>query len=298
MQVWERLIRVCRVRHARITVQYVPGHVELERQEEADEAAKQAARTCEQGAARIPLGLVKCALRAQQRGELRGQIPEGHLWLRATDGKLPDHEGLSREHQRRMACLRAGRCRVTQDIAHRFSTRTIDLEVPANGRHGLTLEKGLVAGVGDGTPAQKAKIRPGTSIEKVGKRHVATDAEARAALSASRGKLVRLKLRTEPSKLCPAGCEDEDGTEHIMCRCPVYSAARLSVFGDRHPPLTVLRTAPWKVLRYLRSIGRVVSEDGKPQAATQTRASEGPAAQAPASTGDVGTAGTDGGRAG
>ena len=48
MQVWERLVRVCRERRAHVTVQYVPGHVELEQQEVADDTAEKAARTCEQ----------------------------------------------------------------------------------------------------------------------------------------------------------------------------------------------------------------------------------------------------------
>eukprot|EP00660_Eupelagonema_oceanica_P019588 gene19588-biopygen35622 len=44
MQAWDRLIRVGQERAMHVTVQYVPGHVELEEQEKADRVAKEAAR--------------------------------------------------------------------------------------------------------------------------------------------------------------------------------------------------------------------------------------------------------------
>ena len=108
MRTWERLIRVCRVRHAHVTIQYVPGHVELEKQEEADVLAKEAAQSCRQEEAPVSLGLVKAILRAQLKEELRGNIPKEHLWARSMDGKNPKHDGLTRRQQRILSQLRAG----------------------------------------------------------------------------------------------------------------------------------------------------------------------------------------------
>ena len=70
---------------------------------EAPQAAKDAANSCPQGAAPIPLGLVKAVLRGELREKLRGRIADkapDHLWLRATDGGMPRHAGLTRGNQR------------------------------------------------------------------------------------------------------------------------------------------------------------------------------------------------------
>eukprot|EP00663_Eupelagonemidae_sp_cell21sb_P011733 gene11733-biopygen1758 len=255
MIVWERLIRLCHKRRAHVTVQYVPGHADVDRQEEADTAAKEAARTCEQESVAISLGLVKAALRARLREELVGQVPKGHLWRRAMEGRRPVHDNQSREHQRRMAQLRAGRCVLTQDVAHAFSTRTVEMDVPADGRHGLVLGDGSVTDVTAGSPAEQAGLQPGCRVEKVGRQVTDTDAERQAALWAGRGQRVRLSLRLVPSKACPAGCGEDDGTEHLICKCPAYTAARIAVFGEASPPLTVLQE-PIKVCRYLQRIER------------------------------------------
>ena len=113
MRVWERLTRVSRLRRAHVVVVYVPGHVELDEQELADDEAKEAARHCPQGAAPVPLSLVKAVLRGHQRRELRDAIADAdadHLFLRATDGRAPRHAGLSRSGQCTLSQLRAGRC--------------------------------------------------------------------------------------------------------------------------------------------------------------------------------------------
>ena len=45
----------------------------------------------------------------------------------------------------------------------------------------------------------------------------------------------------------------------MLCRCPAYAGARNGVFGSPDPPLTVLRTAPHKVVRFLDRIGRLTT---------------------------------------
>eukprot|EP00663_Eupelagonemidae_sp_cell21sb_P009046 gene9046-biopygen1854 len=153
-----------------------------------------------------------------------------------------------------MAQLRAGRCVLTQDVAHAFSMRTVDIDVPANGRHGLVLVDGSVTDVTAGSPAEQAKVQPGCRVKKVGGKLTVTDAERQAALRAGRGQRVRLSLRLEPSKACPAWC-GEDGTEHLICKCPAYTAARIAIFSEASPPLTVLQE-PFRVRRYLQRIER------------------------------------------
>ena len=278
MRAWERLIRLCRVRHVHVTVQYVPGHVELEEQEDAHRTAQEAARTCGQDATELTLGLAKGVLRATQRPELMGKIPEEHLWRRATGGKRPKHEGLPRVYQRLLSKLRAGRSETTQDVAHMYGTMTAVIAVPADGRHGMTLEDGLVAGVEGGSPAERARVPQGCLIEALDGKEVGTGAKLRAALRAGRGKSVRLRIRTVLTKRCPTGCGADDSTEHLLCKCPAYIAARHTVFGTGAPPLTVLQAQPWKVVRYLQRIGRT-----GPCAAKAMAEPTGAGATAPAS---------------
>ena len=66
----------------------------------------------------------------------------------------------------------------------------------------------------------------------------------------------KLNLFRVPSSACPTGCGAEDGTEHLLCRCPAYALARHAVFGEANPPLTALQSAPRDVVRYLQRIGR------------------------------------------
>ena len=84
---------------------------------------------------------------------------------------------------------------------------------------------------------------------------MATDAARWAALRACSGKKAKLRVRSHPSTACPAGCGQEDCTEHLL-RCPAYAAARHAVLGEVSPPLTVLQSAPHKVVRYLQRVGR------------------------------------------
>eukprot|EP00663_Eupelagonemidae_sp_cell21sb_P012696 gene12696-biopygen2429 len=113
---------------------------------------------------------------------------------------------------------------------------------------------------------------------------VGTDAARRAALEDSRGRRVRLTLRREPTKQCPAGCGSEDQTEYLICVCPAYAAARQAVFGTLAPPLTVLQSEPAKVLRYLQRIGRIRPEDDKPPATAPAPASAGAGPAEPGAT--------------
>ena len=88
MRAWDRLIAVHDLFHAHFTIQYVPGHVDLEDQEASDLVAKAAAKECAQEGAELPLSVVQAALRSRQREQLREEIPQGHLWRRATDGAM------------------------------------------------------------------------------------------------------------------------------------------------------------------------------------------------------------------
>ena len=282
MRAWERLIRLCRARHAHVTVQYVPGHVDLERQEEADVLAKEAARTCKQDATAISLGLVRAVLCATLRPELSGQIPEDHVWCRATGGKRPRHEGLPRAHQCLLSKLRAGRSEVTQDVAHMYGARTLEIAVPADGRHGLRLQNRVVTGLERGTPAEQAAVPLGCRVEGVNGREVGTDVELRAALREKRGRGARLRLRTVLDKKCPTGCGADDSTEHVLCKCPAYEAARHATFGDGAPPLTVLQTEPRRVVRYLQRIGRIGPSAAKVQGQTAPASAGGAAPRADA----------------
>eukprot|EP00660_Eupelagonema_oceanica_P019174 gene19174-biopygen26697 len=185
MRVWERLVRLMAKRNTHITVQYVPGHVALEEQERADVTAKEAARDCEQDSTEMTLALVRSVLRAEQRGQLRETVrqhKEGHLWLRATAGKEPKHDGLPRALQRTLAQLRAGRSVVTHDIRFRFSGRVRTVAVPKDGRHGMRFKGRVVTDVAKGSGAGRAGIRTGEMIEKVGGVRVDNDAQCEAAL--------------------------------------------------------------------------------------------------------------------
>ena len=42
----------------------------------------------------------------------------------------------------------------------------------------------------------------------------------------------------------------------MICECPAYAAARISVFGAADPPLSVLQAEPHRVMRYLQRIRR------------------------------------------
>ena len=92
-------------------------------------------------------------------------------------------------------------------------------------------------------------------MEAVEGKGMATDAARWATLRACSGKSARLRVRSHPSTACPARCRQEDCTEHLL-RCPAYATARHAVLGEVSPPLTVLQSAPHKVVRYLQRIGR------------------------------------------
>ncbi len=272
MTVWERLVRLCRARRAHVTIQYVPGHVDLEPQEAADGIAKEAAKVCDQGAAGISLSIVKAILRGKQQGQLRSQIPADHLWRRLAGDKKLHHEGLTRAEQCLLSQLRAGRCPLTADVRHRFGARIATLEVPRQGRHGLAASKLTVTAVEAGSPAAKAHIGVGSRIAKIAGKAVDTDRALQTALRANAGSTVKVHLNAHPSSDCPAGCGAVDGTEHLLCKCPAYAATRHAVFGEHSPPITVLQSAPRKVLRFLQRAGRInakaayVKEDDPPKA--------------------------------
>eukprot|EP00662_Eupelagonemidae_sp_cell21_P057845 gene57845-biopygen85912 len=158
-QVWDGLIKVHRKHNAHVTIQYVPGHVDLEEQEKSDVVAKEASAKCEQKGTAIPLSIVSAAVRSRQREQLRKAIPEGHLWLRSTGGKEPKYRGIPRVLQRMLSQLRAGRCPATGAIMYRFGSRVKVLECPADGKAGLTCNATAhVAEVAKGSAAEEAGI--------------------------------------------------------------------------------------------------------------------------------------------
>jgi len=184
------------------------------------------------------------------------KMDSGALWLRATDGKMPRHAGLTRRAQCLMSQLRAARCYVTHDVKFRFGQHSRTLAVPADGKHGLKVKDRVVTDVAGGSPAEKARVAVGSTITAVDGSDVSSDAALRRRLTAAKGTEVKLQLREHPSPNCPE-CGEPDSTEHMLQHCPAYALQRHGIFGTHDPPTSVLRTAPHLVLRFLRKIGRI-----------------------------------------
>eukprot|EP00661_Eupelagonemidae_sp_cell13_P006416 gene6415-4094_t len=253
MRAWERLTRVCATRRARVIVQYVPGHVDIDEQEQADDIAKEAARETAQEGTTASLSLAKAAIRAELRQRLIDRLPKDHLWLRATGGVAPNHKDLPRGLQRTMSQLRAGRSTLTQDIMYRFGANTKkELDLPANGAHGIALAAdGTVRAVADHSAAAKAKIAAGWILRRVEKTAVHNGAEGETALAARKGVRTKIYFDKHRDSTCPACGEADDGTEHLILRCPAFALARNAVFASFEPPPTMLRTDPGKVMEFL-----------------------------------------------
>jgi ribonuclease HI len=281
MRAWDRLLAVVRKYDAHITVQYVPGHVDLDEQEESDEVAKAAAAECDQDNAPLPLAVTTGVLRAQQRQQLRDAIPAGHLWHRCTVGKNPKHRGIPRPLQRALSQLRAGRSPLTHSALYRFGAKSVTLTVPASGHPGMTLnERGCVTTVAPKSAAARAKIGVGWLLEKVAGIEVYTGAEGTAALHDVAGQEAKLHLNSHGSPKCQGCGALCDDTEHLITQCPSYALARIDNFGSADPPLTVLQSDPWKVIAYLRQIHRLTAAQRK--ALEETDAKDGLAAVAEA----------------
>ena len=276
LTVWERMIRLCATRHCHITVQYVPGHCDLTEQEEADVIAKEASRTEKQSAVPLSLGLVKAVLKAAHRPALckrvaTGPLGDNHLWLRTTEGgKTLRHTGLSRREQTTLSCLRAGRSRITRDVDHRLSEVTRTVKVPPKGDHGLETKNGIVSAVAPGSAAEEARIPLGARVEKIAGVEVDTDQRIATALRSARRTLVRVDMNTQTSTACPAGCGAPDSVEHMLCHCPEYTKARLDAFNTYKPSISVLRSQPCCVTRFLRQIGRLHSNSELRRKALET----------------------------
>eukprot|EP00660_Eupelagonema_oceanica_P019466 gene19466-biopygen38228 len=256
MSVWERLTDVSRRYGAHFTIQYVPGHVEVAEQEEADRVAKEAARECPQESVPPPLGLAAAAVSASLRRHATESIAADHIWMKSTGGTPPrlDHT-MPREAQRRLAQLRTGHCRLLASWQYRAGRMEKKIECPARGPCPATRGCVVTDAPAD-SPAAKAGIRAGWRVAEVDGTPVATDAAIRASLARARGRKVPIALRAYPSPACPVGCGEEDSVQHLIAECLGYTAARHRAFGTHHPPLTVLRERPMEVWRYLRAIGR------------------------------------------
>ena len=120
-EVWQLLEQVAAKWDARLTLQWVPGHVDLAEQEASDEVAKRAARDCAQEDAPLSYGVAKAvidgALRARWHASTDAKtyvgIPADHVWRRATGSERVPHRGHTpRGEQRLLAQLRAGKAPV------------------------------------------------------------------------------------------------------------------------------------------------------------------------------------------
>ena len=122
-EVWQLLEQVAAKWDARLTLQWVPGHVDLAEQEESDEVAKRAARDCAQEDAPLSYGVAKAvidgALRARWHASTDAKpyvgIPADHVWRRATGSERVPHRGHTpRGEQRLLAQLHAGKAPVLE----------------------------------------------------------------------------------------------------------------------------------------------------------------------------------------
>eukprot|EP00662_Eupelagonemidae_sp_cell21_P058039 gene58039-biopygen21819 len=123
-QVWLAL-RAVEVRHdAHVTLAYVPGHVDLDGNEQADQEAKgaaQEARARPEDPTPIPLDLAKTILRGKARRDQWAAVERDSAWWAATQGKAPRYPGTFRRGQERViAQLRAGKCPITAQYQHRI----------------------------------------------------------------------------------------------------------------------------------------------------------------------------------
>eukprot|EP00660_Eupelagonema_oceanica_P019524 gene19524-biopygen32719 len=258
MAVWDELTAVSRRHRAHLTVQYIPGHVKVEGQEEADRIAKDAAKECEQVNIPTTYEMARAALWGAQRGKLAASLPPEHLWSQSTGGRPPalDHT-LPREAQRRLAQLRTGHSPIIASWLHSISSRKKKLSCPARGDAALLTAGCIIQKVAPKTAAAAAGLREGWRVERIDATECRTDAEVRAALARAKGKEVKMTVRTHLSPACPAGCgAEEDSLRHLIVECPGYALARHEVFASHAPPLTVLRDRPHDVWRYLTRIGR------------------------------------------
>eukprot|EP00660_Eupelagonema_oceanica_P019336 gene19336-biopygen13159 len=257
MVVWEALTAVSRRYNAHLTIQYIPGHVGVPGQEEADTEAKAAARECKQEEVPTTFHMARAAIRGAQRGRLTATLPPEHLWQQSTGGRPPalDHN-MSREAQRRLAQLRTGHSPLLANWTYSVGEKKKSVKCPARGEVGMETEGRTIKKVTPGSPAATAGLRVGWRVESIDAAACRTDAAIRAALNRARGKEVRIIARTLDSPACPAGCGAEDSLRHLIAECPAYALARHAAFASHAPPLTVLRDQPHAVWRYLSQIGR------------------------------------------
>eukprot|EP00666_Eupelagonemidae_sp_cell4sb_P009765 gene9765-12333_t len=106
-RIWSALCAVERWYNAHITVAYVPGHVQIDEQEEADKEAKEAAR-------------------------------DAHWWdvTRGTAPRWP--KGLTRGQERVIAQLRAGKCPITASYRHLID----EADCPCDSKRRAAVDKG------------------------------------------------------------------------------------------------------------------------------------------------------------
>eukprot|EP00660_Eupelagonema_oceanica_P019193 gene19193-biopygen19813 len=220
MTVWDCLTAVSRRYKAHITIQYVPGHVGVDAQEEADRVAKEAASSCPQERIPATLGMAQAAIRGVLRGRATDSLAPDHVWMQCTGGTPPalDHS-MPREAQRRLAQLRSGHCRLLASWLFHIPGGCIITEVRPE------------------SPAAKAGLSAGWRVDEVDGAPATTDAEIRAALARARGATAKLQVREHLSPACPTGCGEVDSLKHLVIECPGYAAARHSAFATHSPPL-------------------------------------------------------------
>ena len=187
-EIWNGLSRLAK-QGRDVQVVWIPGHADIEDNEEADKAAN-TGRTMGQENTKIDLPSARVAIRCVSQRKWSGTyhttVPPEHTHRRATDGRSLRYEsGWNRHEQVLLHQLRANRCPLLQATLAKWG-------------------------------------RPGTD------------------------------------GLCEE-CGVPEDTEHYICECPKYQAARSAYLGHT-PTLTVLQENPGAVLRFLRRTGLLKKE--------------------------------------
>ena len=122
-EIWNHLTKLSK-QGRRIQVVWIPGHADIEENEEADKAAN-AGRAMNQENAKIDLPSAKVAIRCVSQRKWSGTyhttVPPEHTHRRASDGRCLRYEsGWSRHEQVLLHQLRANRCPLLQATLARW----------------------------------------------------------------------------------------------------------------------------------------------------------------------------------
>ena len=84
----------------------------------------------------------------------------------------------------------------------------------------------------------------------------------------ARSNWARYAKRPDEERLCPNGCNEKESVEHIIWKCPLYSAQRMKHFGHTNPPTNILFTDPKRILKYMDETGHSTAPTVEEQHAT------------------------------